>query len=307
MTTLSLVLAGIRHHWRAHLGACLGAALCAMVLTGSLLVGDSLHGTLRAQALARVGRVNSALAGGEHFFRSALAAEISNETAPALFLRGSVSNAEGSARLNQVQVLGVESRFWALAPEGRRDELQPGDAVVSTALAARLGLNTGDSLIVRLEKPSAFSKDAPLSGEEEAIQSLRARIVAIADDARFGRFALQATQVPPATVFLPLEYLQRQLDLSGKANLLLSSLAPDRLREAAVAHWSEEDAALEVRTLTEDAGFEVRTSRVFLGDSQVHSLPPGQSSLTYFVSEIRSGDKATPYSMVNGVKLDYKH
>ncbi len=299
MTLPRLVWNGIRYHWRAHLGACLGAALCALVLTGALLVGDSLRGTLQQQAAARVGRVEAALVGGEHFFRSALALELSNDAAPVLFLRGSASKGDGSARLNQVQVLGVDPRFWALSPDGERRELQPGDVVVSAALAQRLGVEVGESLVVRVEKPSVFSKDAPLSGEEDGIEALRGRVVAIAEDARFGRFALQAGQVAPATVFLPLEQLQQRLGVEGKANLILSSLAPEALKTATGRHWTPEDGSLEVRPLVEDAGFEVRTSRVFLEDSLLKVLPVGEPSLTYFVNTLSCGEFATPYSMIS--------
>jgi hypothetical protein len=108
MTLIKLVLAGLRYHWRSHAGAFAGAALCAMVLVGSLLVGDSLRGTLRDQARSRTGSVLSALVGGERTFRTALAAEIAADVSPVLLLRGSASRADGSARLNQVQVLGVD-------------------------------------------------------------------------------------------------------------------------------------------------------------------------------------------------------
>ena len=302
MTLTRLIWDGIRYHWRAHLGACIGAALCALVLTGALLVGDSLRGTLQQHAAARVGRVVAALVGGEHFFRSALAQEISNDAAPVLFLRGSTSKGDGSARLNQVQVMGVDARFWALAPDGERRELQAGDVVVSAALAQRLGVEVGESLVVRVEKPSAFSKDAPLSGEEDGIEAVRARVVAIAEDSRFGRFALQAGQVAPATVFLPLDQLQQRLGVEGRANLMLSSLTPEALKSATNQHWTPEDGSLEVRPLADEAGFEVRTSRVFLEDSLLKALPEGNPSLTYFVSTLSSDEHATPYSMVSAAK-----
>ncbi len=300
-----MVWAGMRHHWRAHAGPFAGAVLCAMVIVGSLLVGDSLRGTLHAQAKARVGRVRSALVGGERFFRAALAAEAGADAAPVILLRGSASHADGSARLNQVQILGVDSRFWALSLEGDRRELQPGDAVLSRALAARLGLNLGDSLIVRVEKPSAFSKDAPLSGEEDGVEALRAKVAAIADDSRFGRFSLQAAQVAPATVFLPLEQLQQRLDVSEKANLLLSSQEPAALRSSVAARWALADSSLEVRALDPERGSELRSSRVFLDDALVGVLgvlPAGRPSLTYFVNELRSGGAATPYSMVTAAE-----
>lgn len=302
MTFLKLVLAGLRYHWRSHAGAFAGAALCAMVLVGSLLVGDSLRGTLRDQARARTGSVLSALLGNDRMFRSALAGEVAADVAPVLLLRGSASRADASARLNQVQVVGVDPRFWALAPHGERQELQPGDAVVSRALASRLGIGPGDSLIVRVEKPSAFSKDAPLSGEEDGIEALRARVATVADDSRFGRFSLQATQVPPATVFLPLEQLQQRLGVEGRGNLLLSNRPPAEFREALARHWNPEDAALQIKPLEGDAGWEVRSSRVFLDDAVVQALPPGARSLTYFVNELRHADMATPYSMVTAVE-----
>jgi putative ABC transport system permease protein len=302
MTFLKLVLAGLRYHWRSHAGAFAGAALCAMVLVGSLLVGDSLRGTLRDQARARTGSVLSALLGGDRMFRSALAGEVSADVAPVLLLRGSASRADASARLNQVQVVGVDPRFWALASHGERQELQPGDAVVSRALASRLGIGPGDSLIVRVEKPSAFSKDAPLSGEEDGIEALRARVATVADDSRFGRFALQATQVPPATVFLPLEQLQQRLGVEGRVNLLLSQRPPAEFRGALASHWSAEDAALQIKPLEGGAGLEVRSSRVFLDEALVKALPAGRRSLTYFVNELRHADKATPYSMVTAVE-----
>ena len=299
MSFFRLIRSGLTHHWRAHLGALLGTVLCSMVLTGSLLVGDSLRGTLRSHAQARVGRVESALVGGETLFRSALAEAIGPKLAPALLLRGSVAKPDGKARINQVQVLGVDSRFWELAPAADRRELQPGDAVVNTALAARLGIALGESLIVRVEKPSLFSRDAPLSGEEEVIESLRVRVVAFADDAHFGRFGLQATQIPPATVFLPLELTQQRLEAPGKANLLLSAaMGVAELQAAVIEHWQLEDAGLQTRPDPSGHGTELRTPRVFFEDSLVQKLPPATQALTYFVNSIRSGDQATPYSMV---------
>ena len=38
----------VRYYWRTHLGVILGAALGALVLTGALLVGDSVKATLAA-------------------------------------------------------------------------------------------------------------------------------------------------------------------------------------------------------------------------------------------------------------------
>ncbi|MEY2600211.1 MAG: hypothetical protein RLZZ142_2470, partial [Verrucomicrobiota bacterium] len=306
MTMFRMLWSGLLFHRRAHLGAGLGAALCAMVLSGALLVGDSLKGTLRSQAEARVGRVRSALLGGEKLFRSQLAEEVGPRTTPVLMLRGSISKADGGGRLNRAQVLGVDGRFFELSQAGERRVLGPGDAAVSAALASRLGVVPEDFLVLRVEKPALFSRDAPLSGEEDALESIRVRVIAVLDDAHFGRFSLQANQVPPATVFVGLETLQNRLDVAGKANLLLSeSLDAEGLRRAVVSKWSLEDLGLQKRALSD--GVEVRSPRVFLDPPLVAKLPPGRAVLTYFVNAIANeegeeGARATPYSMVTAVE-----
>ena len=207
MTVLGLALLGLRCQWRAHLGT----VLCVMVLTGSLLVGDSIKGTLRRQALDRVGRTQSALVGGDRLFRSALAGELGLESAPVLMLVGSVNRSDATARINGAQVIGVDPRFWALSSSGRKLELGENDAILNATAARRLGVGEGDALIIRVEKPSAFSKDAPLSGEEDTVESIRVEVKELADDACYGRFALHASQVPPASIFVSIEMLQRRL------------------------------------------------------------------------------------------------
>jgi len=242
------------------------------------------------------------LSGGEKLFRSDLASSVATDAAPVLFLQGSVTTADGTGRLNKVQVLGVDGRFWELAPAADKRELKPGDAVVNAAMAESLGVALGESVILRVEKPSLFSRDAPLSGEEEVIESIRVRVVAVADDAHFGRFSLQASQLPPVTIFLPLEMLQKRLEVPGKANLLLSSsLTASELQKAVLAKWTLEDATLQLKDLPGSASLELRSSQVFLDPQLVAKIPAGEMSLTYFVNSIGIEDRSTPYSMVTAV------
>jgi ABC-type lipoprotein release transport system permease subunit len=309
MTSLTLILRSARYYWRTHLGVILGAALATLVLTGSLLVGDSVKATLKRQALARVGQAQSAFTGGDRFFREALAAG-----APALVVRATVARADGSARVNAAQVLGVDERFWKLAPgdvtqasglsarsTGTTPGSQPPEFRLNQRLAQQLGVARGDTVIIRIEKPGAFSRDAPLSGEEGDLVAIRASVGPIVGDAEFGRFALVASQVPPFSIYVPLTVLQEKLALKGRANLLLSA------EPQLVPQLQLEDAALELRDLPNNSGFELRTSRVFLDPPIVAAAPQTPDrrrvdALTYFVNELRAGDRATPYSMVTAVE-----
>ncbi|MEO8354036.1 MAG: ABC transporter permease, partial [Chthoniobacteraceae bacterium] len=302
MKPWTMVWRGAAYYWRTHLGVILGSAVAAMVLIGSLLVGDSVKATLKRQALARVGQTNVALVAGDRFFRQELADDVGQGAAPVLMLRGSVSVPGGAARINQAQVLGVDDRYWKLAPDGRVRAFLTDGAIINHRTATQLGAKTGDTIIIRLEKPGAFSRDAPLSGDESDIVAMRVTITDIVGDDGFGRFSLVASQVPPFTVFVPLEALQKQLEFAGKANLLLSTDGPEKLAAAVAAEWQLADASLELRELPNESGYELRSPRVFLDDTIVAAAPDGTKALTYFVNEIRAGDRAVPYSMVTGVE-----
>ncbi len=307
MSAATLIRRSLGFYWRTHIGVVLGAALGAMVLTGSLLVGDSVKATLRRQAELRVGRVDFAFVGGERLFRASLADAIQSPgripLAPLLMLRASVARADGSARVNVAQLLGVDERFWKLSPSRAAVELPPGTIAINERTARQLGVVVGDTVIVRLEKPSAFSRDAPLSGEENALIAVRVKIARVVGDQEFGRFAFNASQVPPFSVFAPLADVQGKIGETGKANVILLE-AKDRaetFRDSVTAQFSLEDAALELRPLEKSAGVELRTSRVFLDHPVIEAAPRGIDVLTYLVNELRVGEKSTPYSMVTAI------
>src|SRR5438105_15846162 len=68
MTFWTLIRRSLRFHARAHLGVVLGAAIGSAALIGALVVGDSVKGSLRERALARVGRADYLLASRDRLF-----------------------------------------------------------------------------------------------------------------------------------------------------------------------------------------------------------------------------------------------
>ncbi|HZJ17389.1 MAG TPA: ABC transporter permease, partial [Chthoniobacteraceae bacterium] len=334
MTAFTVIRRSVRFYWRTHLGVILGAALGALVLTGALLVGDSVKATLVRQALARVGKTGVAMTGGDRFFRAALADAAGPEAAPVLMLRATVARADGGARVNAAQLLGVDARFWKLSPSGAAFDLPDDGVALNARLAQQLGVAAGDTVIVRVEKPGMFSRDAPLSGEEADIIALRVKVARVVDDEHYGRFALTASQVPPFTVFAPLAMVLEKLALVARANALLvrgndvktiGNLLEDTVVRDTYAIEAErriekalslEDASLSLQDLPNNSGLELRTSRVFLDPPVVAAAPRGKDdrrvdSLTYFVNAIdgkseilnpKSEVPSTPYSMVTAIE-----
>jgi ABC-type lipoprotein release transport system permease subunit len=305
-----LVLRSLRFYAISHLGTLLGVIVAGAVLVGALAVGDSVRESLHDMALARIGRVSFALAATDRFFRAALAADIrsgiSNGLAAAVLqLPGTAATPDESARANQVQVLGIDDHFSALAQEPSGLAFHRTEAVLLNApLAAQLRVKVGDAIVLRVRKPSLLSLEAPLSPQEDDSTGFRLTVAGIVSDAQFGRFSLQAGQMPPWNAFVPLAFLQKKTGLEGRANLLLTGapragVAPDELLRR---RWTPADAGLELRAAP--GGLELRTGRIFIDPAivraaQSFAAPPGpQLFLTYFVNELRDGPRATPYSMV---------
>jgi len=309
MTLARLILRTVAFHARDHLLVLLGIAVAAMVITGSLVIGDSVRGSLRATALARIGQTDVAVVANGRFLKDTLATSVADKlgkgalVAPVLNLRGLAAN--GEHRANAIAVCGVDARFWRLAPTPPSIALNPNEIAINTVLAHRLQAKVGDSVLVRVEKPGFLPRDAPLSSTADTTVAMRMNVGAIIDDQSFGRFSLAAAQVPTPTAFIDLTSLQKRTGMASIANLFLVGGADASLVEQAVADaWSPADALVEVRALpTADAWplTEVRSERIFLDEPLVTSLRalPGHAGvMTYFVNELRVGDHATPYSLV---------
>ena len=71
MSFFHLIRASLKHHWRMNLAVACGTAVATAILTGALLVRDSMRGSLRALLLERLGRIEYAVV-PNRFFRTDL-------------------------------------------------------------------------------------------------------------------------------------------------------------------------------------------------------------------------------------------
>ncbi len=125
MTRSTLIWRSATHHWRTNLAVGLGAVVGTAVLTGALLVGDSMHGSLLALTHERLGRIDHALV-GPRFFRAALPGELAGlspgyEAAGAILIKGTLERLDDDGtvvrRVGGVSVVGIDAAFLGLFPE----------------------------------------------------------------------------------------------------------------------------------------------------------------------------------------------
>ncbi|MEO5804468.1 MAG: ABC transporter permease, partial [Verrucomicrobiota bacterium] len=312
----TLIARSLRFHARSHLGTLLGTTIGSAILIGALAVGDSVRGSLREMALARLGKTDFALVSNDRFFRAKLSEDLSAtnfQTAAALQLLGTSANEDGSALANQVQILGVTDDFWKLAQRDPNQLFTDETIVVNESLAAQLNAKVGETVLLRVPKPSLLSRDAPISPQQDSSVAFRLTLAAILADEELGNFSLRASQIPPQNAFVSLEFLQNKLGLEGKANLLLVRSADGHVREVALAtrgrsrprsdelqkslreKFQLADAELELRQVTNQNILELRSAHVFLDPPIVQAAVAAsrQSAADFTLAnqnQLRSGE-----------------
>jgi ABC-type lipoprotein release transport system permease subunit len=235
----------LQYHWRGNSAVFLGVVVGAAVLTGALLVGDALRGSLKDLALRQLGWVDQALVAGR-FFRAELADSLpADHACPALLLRGAASrDSAPPRRAGRVMILGVDERFW---PTGglplehefwrasKPNEAAQSGVVLNSALAHDLGVEVGDRVNLHLQKASDVPRETLLGRRDtgEVLDTLRLTVQAVlGDDSPGGRFTLTPTPETPRNAFVPLGVLQARLGLEGRANALLAGGARGDLQQS---------------------------------------------------------------------------
>ena len=327
MRLLELAKKSLGFYWRTNLGVLLAVMTSTAILTGALVVGDSVRHSLAMMLTARLGRTQLALVADNRFFSAGLADKLAQElntiVAPVLHLRGIVANSDGTKRANKIEVLGVDDRFFIIGanknPFG--DDFSEG-IVLNEPLAARLAVAAGDEVVLRIEQPSLMSRDIPITPDSDLSIAFRLVVKEIAGGAEFGSFSLKANQIPSLNAYVPMQWLQEKLDRTTQANILLvagdtnESITVKRANDAVRKCWQLADAGLELRRLDRQGGspkaggfgdgwLELRSRRIFIDESlaeaAINAADDAVGILTYFVNELRCAGRTTPYSMVTAM------
>ena len=233
----------LSYFWRIQFAVLLGAAVATAVLTGALLVGDSVRGSLRDLTLDRLGRIDYALV-SERFFREELAADLSlklegetqfhRETVPAILLNGTAVNPKTKARASRVQIQGIDERFadlWedASSQSAPSSEKQPGQLFpsvhINQSLQNELDITVGEQILLSFERYSNVHRESLLGHRDssEVLQTLRLTVTKILPDGGVASFGLRPNQNRPLNAYIPLTVLQKVIGGEAQVNAIFVS------------------------------------------------------------------------------------
>jgi hypothetical protein len=281
--------------------------LASAVLTGALLVGDSVDHSLRTFAMLRLGGIENALDTRTQYLDESLAtrldAAVHGDVTAALQLRGMAiyqgDTPDERSQINKVSVYGVEDRFWAFGT-GDGATLGEYETAINAKLATALGVEEGDEIALRVAKPSLMARDSPLSArDDERSSRARYKIARVVSDESMGRFGLNPSQTAPYNAFVNRAFLQKQVEMEDRINLILAGdgSSTEEIEEALSAEWHSEDIGLKIRD-HESGIIQLESDRIFLSKETARAgtaLPNAQGALTYLVTTMTYGDKLTPY------------
>ena len=227
-----------KHYWQINLIVALCTAVATGVLTGALIVGDSMRGSLRDITLERLGSIQHALI-SDHFFKPDILDR--QNMVPAILLNGTVVAAETETRASKVNIYGVDSSFFGLWENGHVPMLHSAadapfaDIVINEALQKELKVQIGDEILVNFPQTVEIHPEFLLGKRDAAdvIQRLRLAVRDVIPTEKAGRFSLHAHQSLPLNVYIALPTLQKALAQSGKVNALFTAdsipISPDTL------------------------------------------------------------------------------
>ncbi len=313
MTGRILIIKSFFHYWRKNLTVALGVAVSTAVLTGALVVGDSMQYTLQKLVDLRLGATTHTITAGDRYITRDLATSLDSGSGIAstsvLQLEASAVVDGGQKRLPNIQILGIDASADAFFGLGDWfSNLSDNEVIISKNLADRLELNIGDNVLFRIRKASLIPLNAPFVSDEEIILPLRLTIKNIADQDKIGRFNLRNSQTAPFNAFISLKALDELMELGGKVNTILihaDDQAVETIEASLQKAWSLSDIGLKIDTVNTEE-YQINSDRVFFDDiiseSLEKQLPKATPILTYFVNSIESNQGKTPYSFVSGIQ-----
>ena len=251
-------------------------AVMTAVLTGSLVLGDSVRGSLMERVSERLGNSETIIQTGTGFLSdSILNNEILSDAKGYLLSEGFISS-EG--KMIPVMVWGTDN-----------DSLNYDEATLNPQLSTLISNPsslTSNPIVLHLPSNNLVGSSSLFISQSHATQ-LRLTVKGIKSAQDGGNILLHNEQVRPLNVFINRQQLAEALGVKGKVNVILS---PNKITSDTFhGVWRPEDSGLQ-----HNSDSIIGIDRVFLPQSVVETLNPSTRYLAYFVNSLGT----IPYSFV---------
>jgi putative ABC transport system permease protein len=309
MTVLKFIFRNLYYFRRQNLAVMAATIISTAVLTGALIIGDSIRFTLRNMVDLRLGKIHYAMQTGDRFVRNQLAYELSDKlgtmASPVLSVQTIAINPENNSRINKANLYGIDSSFGAFF-ENEIAPVEKDEVLININTAQKLNLKPGNEILLRIQKAEIIPINTPFSSVENPSVSQRFVIKGIISREQSGRFSLKSNQAEPFNIYISKKALENKLELDGLANLILlgendsNDLDTGKINQAFHELWQLKELGLNIKSIGIPGQFELVSDRIFMEDWISENINNRSSVpvLTYLVNSLRIGNRETPYSFV---------
>ena len=259
------------------------------VIVGSLTVGDSVRGTLKALVEERLGDTQTIIFAQESFLDERILEEplLADTAEGYLLVEGFIAH---QGRLLPVMVWGTSD-----------EQLSDGAMLINQPLADEMGEIPAGDVVLRLPAEGVVPSGS-LFVTDTYTTSLRLSVEGVLSAAEGGNVNLRAEQVQPFNVFVPRHTLAEAMNAEGRINIVMSSeiISQQQWHEV----WQQEDSGIKI-THRED-GVEITSSRIFLQEQVVERIkqdnPTVNRLYSYLGNSIKSNQGEIVYSFVTALE-----
>ena len=228
-----------------------------------------------------------------------------------------VIHEQTGVRSHEVNVYGVDDRFWKF--HGVDVPAFPDDraAYVGDSLARQLNIKQEDALLLRVEIPQAIPREWLYGRRDDGGRTLRLNCRRILAGAQLGEFSLRPTQGSVHSIFVPLKRLQKDLAQQAQINAVLLARPAtgnglESISRLLKKSCTLQDLAIRFQTLASGKGFSLESNSIILddcnraGSDSDSGLDMGMESspvYTYLANSIRARGREIPYSVITAADI----
>ncbi len=312
MKSSGFIKRSLAYYRKQHFGVFLASLISTAVLTGALTIGDSVKLSLKSIVDNRLGNIEHVLTTGNRYFKSDLSSRITKDlnipAASVLQLNGIVVFPGTDKRLNNVQITGINNEF--VQGTGMTiPELAGNEVVISKNASDKLGIKTGDELLIKINNEGIVPGNAPFTSDNDQILTFRVVVNGIVGFKQGGSFSLKNNQSSPANIFINRDYLAEKTELTGYSNMIIMPSVPGieetKLNNTLSNVMRLADYNLQLKKVPDSPYLQLVSNRVFIDKPLTGKIKeidiPKYGILTYFANSIKSGENETPYSFVSAI------
>lgn len=250
----------------------LAVVIMVAVITGSLVLGDSVRGTLMDRVRERLGNTQTVIATQSGFLSDSILSHPSLSGRAFLMLEGFIPC---DGKMLPVQVFGMEG-----------DSIERGTALVNQPLRQRI---SGEEIVLRLPAHNMVPSGTLFVTQTYSTQ-MRLAVKGVRSMKEGGNILLRNEQTLPLNVFVNHRELGEVMDLKGRVNIIMA----DRMltEDDFSSIWNPTLSGIHVRKgiLTAD--------RIFLPSQWMERLRPSETYFSYLVNDIVHASDSVPYSFI---------